>query len=112
MNRREFIRYGSVATAGTTLLSGCSGSPGEATFEVDYFGEWSGALSTGGNSRSISSRSGSRYSIDNPSVVSGNAQKRDRGTSTLTVQIRANGEVVAQSSTSSNYGLAQVSHTF
>jgi hypothetical protein len=46
------------------------------------------------------------FSMD---VVSGNAQKMGAGREKLTVQIVVDGEVVKESSTTANYGLAQVS---
>ena len=113
MNRRQLLKR-SAGVVSVPLLSGCIGgsSPEEAIFEVDTFGEWSGSVGTAGSTRSISGRGRESYTISNPGIVSGNAQKRERGSSTLTVRIIAEGEVVAQSSTSSEFGIAQVSHSF
>jgi hypothetical protein len=45
-------------------------------------------------------------------IVSVNAQKQDDSASTLTVEIRHHGEVVAEASTSAEYGVAQTSTRF
>jgi len=111
MKRREFVHF--VSVGGGICLSGCSGSPDSITFEIDYGGSWSGSVGTGGNVRSISGVG--PESIDMPSdanVVSGNAQKRDDDLDTLTVRIVADGDVVEEASTSSQYGVAQISHSF
>lgn len=89
----------------------------EYAVEVESSGEWSGALSiTGGGdstTRSISGTGSEQISIDSdPTIVSVNAQKRDRGTDSITVKIIHEGEVVAESSTSTEFGVAQTSHTF
>lgn len=114
MNRRSFLKRSSLVSVGAVGVAGCTGvgSPSEATFVVDYFGSWHGSVGTAGGSRSISGRGSQRYTIDEPDIVSGNAQKRDDSTSRLTVAIRADGDVVARSSTASAYGVAQVSHSF
>lgn len=114
MERRELLKNSAGAVAGTSLLTGCLGdsSPDEATFTVEYFGRWAGSVSTGESSQSISGDGRNSYTITDPTIVSGNAQKRDNRESTLTVSISVNREVVAQTSTRAQYGLAQVSHTF
>jgi hypothetical protein len=114
VERITFLKRGAVSVGTLSIVSGClgAGSPDEATFEVDYFGDWSGALGGTGSMSSISGSGSRSYTINDPGIVSGNAQKRDGGTGTLTVSISANGEVVAESSTSSQFGVAQVSHSF
>lgn len=81
------------------------------SFRVLYGGEWSGALGTEGGQRSISGVGGAHLPVDNSaSIVSGNAQKSDGGgSSELTVQILVDGAVVAERSTTAEYGVAQVS---
>jgi len=84
---------------------------------VAYAGEWSGALSvTGGGestSRSISGAGTETVEVTGTvDIVSVNAQKRDRGAGGLTVQVRHDGAVVAESSTTSEYGVAQASESF
>lgn len=81
-------------------------------FKVSYSGEWQGSLSAGGSAQSIDGTGTETISINgSPSVISGNAQKQDDSSETLTVQILKNGEVVKESSTSAEYGLAQVSYS-
>lgn len=114
MKRRKLLKRGIASVGAVTIISGCSGitSPDEATFTVEYGGSWAGALGGTGSMRSISGRGTESFTIDDPTIVSGNAQKRDRGVGTLRVTISADGEVVAESSTSSQFGVAQVSHSF
>lgn len=89
----------------------------EFSVKVLYGGPWQGALSvTGDGSSRTESISGSGTAtleitgaVD---IVSVNAQKQDDSGSTLTVQIRRGGDVVAEASTSAGYGVAQTSNTF
>lgn len=62
--------------------------------------------------RSISGTGSDSYVITDPSTVSGNAQKQDLGPEPLTVSILADGDVLAESVTSSPSGVARVSHSF
>ena len=87
------------------------------SIRIDYRGSWQGAVSlTGGGSSTTESISGSGpTTIDitgEPDIVSANAQKQDGGGGTLTIQIRHDGDVVAQATTSAEYGVAQVSESF
>ncbi|GGC63377.1 hypothetical protein [Haloferax sulfurifontis] len=82
------------------------------SFKVTYSGDWRGSLMVGGSSRSIDGSGDESFSIDgSPNVISGNAQKQDDSDDKLTVQILENGEVVKESSTTAEYGLAQVSYS-
>jgi len=118
MQRRKFIKAVGLGTvAGSAGLAGCAGSlgkPSSVSVRIDYFGDWSGAIGSSGSTSSVSSYGPETYTWDNdiPNVVSANAQKRDGGTGTLTVQIRADGDVVKEASTRSQYGVASVSHSF
>jgi hypothetical protein len=87
------------------------------SIRIDYRGSWQGAVSlTGAGSSTTESISGSGPTTiritGEPDIVSANAQKQDGGGGTLTIQIRHEGEVVAQASTSAEYGVAQVSESF
>ena len=77
---------------------------------IIYDGEWSGAA---GDVSSINSISGSGdETIDMPddaSLISANAQKKDGSSNELTIQILKDGKVVKESSTTAEYGVAQVS---
>ncbi|WP_459194686.1 hypothetical protein [Halosimplex sp. J119] len=80
------------------------------SFKVLYSGSWQGSLGTTSGQRSISGRGDSHLPVDNSAdIVSGNAQKQDDGSGTLTAQIIVDGEVVNEQSTSAGYGVAQVS---
>jgi len=80
------------------------------SFKILYDGSWQGALGTVGGQRSISGQGEGHLPVDNnANIVSGNAQKQDSGSGTLTVQILVDGEVIAEQSTSGEYGVAQVS---
>jgi hypothetical protein len=84
---------------------------------IEYQGEWNGALSVtssgGSSSRSISGSDSEAIEIDgDPDVVSVNAQKQDDTSRELTVQILQYGVVVAESSTTAEFGVAQVSESF
>jgi len=84
------------------------------TYEVriEYDGEWQGSVSTGGSTRSIEGSETKTIGIDgSPDVISTNAQKMDDSSQELTIQIIRNGEVVKQTSTTAEYGIAQVSYS-
>lgn len=78
--------------------------------KIIYDGEWSGAA---GDVSSINSISGSGdETIDMPddaSLISANAQKKDGSSNELIIQILKDGKVVKESSTTAEYGVAQVS---
>lgn len=105
-------------TAGQNAPSAADSSPEpEFAVRVIYGGSWQGAVSvTGGGSSQSESISGTgTRMIDitgNVDIISVNAQKQDDSSAELTVQILHEGDVVVQSSTSSAYGVAQVSESF
>lgn len=73
-------------------------------------GSWSGSIMSGGSSKSVEETGTKTFKLDgNPSVVSANAQKQGTSSDKLTIQIIKNDKVVKESSTSAEYGLAQVS---
>lgn len=80
------------------------------SFRVIYSGSWQGSIGSESGQRSISGQGDSHLPVDNnATIVSGNAQKQDNGSGTLTVQILVDGEVANEESTSTEYGVAQVS---
>lgn len=84
---------------------------------ISYSGSWQGALSvtSGGSSqtKSISGSGTETIGIDGDvAIVSVNAQKADDSGAEITVQILRGGTVVAESSTSSAYGVARVAESF
>lgn len=79
------------------------------SFKVLYDGSWQGSLGTERGQRSISGQGDGHLPVDNSAnIVSGNAQKQDSGSGTLTVQILVDGDVIGEQSTSAQYGVAQV----
>jgi hypothetical protein len=80
--------------------------------KISYDGEWSGTIGGEGSMRSVQGSGTETFEVSgNPSIVVANAQKSDGGSGTLTIQIIKNGEVVKESTTSAQYGLAQVSYS-
>jgi hypothetical protein len=91
----------------------------EVTYSVriEYSGEWQGAFSVTGDgsssTRSISGVGTQTIDVDPPvTILSVNAQKQAENSEELTVQILQNGEVVAEASTTAEFGVAQVSEAF
>lgn len=86
-------------------------SSSEVTYQVriQYRGEWSGSVGGDSSVRSVDGSGARTFDIEgDPFIVSANAQKQDDSSDTLTVQILEDGEVVAERSTSAEYGVAQV----
>lgn len=97
-----------------TASSGNSGSSSQSTFEVriQYSGEWTGSIGQGGSVKSVDGSGTETFSIDGePTIISANAQKQDDSSNELTVQVLKDGEVVKETSTSAEYGVAQVSYS-
>jgi len=87
-----------------------SESESASTYEVqvNYDGEWQGSISAGGSSRSVQESGSETIEVDgSPDIISANAQKQD-GSGELTIQILEDGEIVEETSTSAEYGVAQV----
>lgn len=79
------------------------------TVRVQYDGEWSGSVGGDGSIRSVDGTGTATFDIEgDPLVVSANAQKQDGSSDTLTIQILEDGELIAERSTSAEYGVAQV----
>lgn len=100
------------ATATATDATG-----GGLEVRIVYSGEWAGALSvTGDGSSDLRSIQGSGPTTidvpDDAQIVSVNAQKQDDSSKEITVQIIRDGEVIAESSTNAEYGVAQTSESF
>ena len=107
---------------GGSSISGDSNSGGSSNtttatentfaFKVNYEGEWQGSLNAGGSARSIDGTGSKKVELEgSPSIIAGNAQKKDDSSQKLTVQILKNGEVVKEASTTAEYGMAQVSYS-
>lgn len=71
-----------------------------------------GSISAGGSAQSVDGSGSDTIAVDgSPSGISANAQKGDDSSSTLTIQILKDGEVVKESSTSAEYGMAQITYS-
>lgn len=87
-------------------------SSGAYTVRVQYDGEWSGSIAADGSSRSVDGSGEETFEIDgDPTSISANAQKQDDSREELTIQILQDGEVVAEQSTTAEYGVAQSSYS-
>lgn len=98
-----------VSTAGFDTGNENNGKKSPYTIKISYEGEWSGTYSSAGNLKSIDGSGTKTFPVKgDPIIISANAQKRDGGAGTLTVQILKNGTVIKESTTSAEYGLASV----
>lgn len=95
---------------GNNESDGSDDVPSGYAIKVIASGDWTGAIATGsGDTRSIEGSGTKIIDVEgSPSIVSANAQKQAANSETLTVQILMDGDVVAESSTSAEYGTAQV----
>ena len=90
---------------------GNTGNNEGTQIKVIYDGSWSGALSTGdGSSKTIEGTGNETINVTNNTLdmVSANAQKMDGGSGELKIQLLKNGEVKKESSTTAQYGIADV----
>lgn len=102
-----------VTSEADTGSGGDSGSSGSSfSVRVQYDGAWQGSISTGGSSRSVEGSGSQMIAIDgSPNIISANAQKQEANSDMLTIQILQDGDVVKETSTSAEYGVAQVSYS-
>lgn len=107
-------QYGVAQVSYSVLDSFDGDTSSESTYSIriSYDGKWSGAVSGEGSIRSVEGTGTETFPVKgDPFVISANAQKMDGGSGTLTIQILKNGEVIKESSTSAEYGVASVSVT-
>ncbi|WP_324757125.1 hypothetical protein [Haloarcula montana] len=79
---------------------------------VEYGGEWSGSINAGGSSRTVDGAGSQTLAVEgDPDIISANAQKQDDSDRTLTIQILRDGEVLKETSTSAEYGVAQTTYS-
>lgn len=113
---------GDGATSGDAAVATATPTPtpepsAEYAVRVRYAGSWQGALSVTGDgssqTESISGTGSREIEITGDvDIVSANAQKQDDSARELTIQILHEGQVVAEASTSAEYGVAQTSQSF
>ena len=93
----------------TSALSDTEASSQTYQVRIIYDGDYSGTIAGDGSSRTVDGTGTRTFDVQgNPFIVSANARKRDDGSGTLTVQVLQGGEVIAQRTTSAEYGVAQV----
>jgi hypothetical protein len=93
---------------------GSDGTTSGAGYQIriQYSGEWSGAVSAVSGSRSIQGTGTETIDISgNPDVISANAQKQTANRETLTIQVLQDGEIVRESQTNAEYGIASVTYS-
>ena len=97
-------------TQTNTNNSGSTSDASGVQVKVIYDGEWSGAITKGDTSNSVSGSGEDTIDVNTTSfgVVSANAQKMDGGDGKLTIQIIKDGKVAKESSTTTEYGVASV----
>lgn len=80
---------------------------------VAYSGDWSGTIGDVGSTRSVEGSGTESFDIDVQSgdIVSANAQKDDDSNDELTIQILRDGDVIKETSTTAEFGVASVSAT-
>lgn len=101
-------RFGVVLMAGI-ILAGCTTTTDvEWTVDILYESSWSGTVGAEGEQRSVDGTGNASYTVTG-TVASANAQKEDDSARELTIQLVAEGEVIEQTSTTAEYGVAQVS---
>lgn len=85
---------------------------GSYSVKIVAEGKWSGTIMSGGSSKTVEGEGKKTFQLDeDASIVSANAQKKGANSNTLTIQIIKDGEVMKKSSTSAEYGMAQVSYS-
>ena len=97
-------------TPDTTSSSSSSSSGVEV--QVSGSGSWSGSYGDTSGQQSVDGSGTQTFQMDNPDIVSAVFQKKSGGSGTLTVEIIENGNVVESKSTSAEYGVVTVSHSF
>ncbi len=94
------------------LLVGLIGNSNDGNIQIKiiYSGSWSGSIGDDSGQRSVDGRGTQVFDMKGGTVVAV-IQKMDSG-GTLTVQILQDGKVIETQSTSAEYGVVSVSHTF
>jgi hypothetical protein len=102
----------STPTQTTTNTTSTSTNTG-LQIHIIYSGSWSGSYGDESGQQSIDGTGDKIITLSgNPNIVSVVMQKQDGGSGTLTVEILENGKVLETRSTSAEYGVVSVSHSF
>jgi hypothetical protein len=87
-----------------------SGNPSRVQILITYYGVWSGAYYNDGTPVSVNGTGSTIITVNNPgSNVSTSIQKRDGTTEKLKVEILKNGNELTEGSTSTAYGVIEIS---
>ncbi len=90
--------------------SSTSSTGGSVSLVISYSGEWSGAVSDSSGTRTIEGYGDKTINLGNiDGAVAANAQKSDGGSGVISISLKQNGKTLKTDSTTSKYGLAQVS---
>lgn len=121
MKTREILTIAFVVVCGAFVLYGAGILPipslkriNKVVIEVDYDGEWQGAIAEVGAIISWSGKGKTTRVMERPKsgswIISFNAQKLDDSKKTLTIRIKTmEGKILKESSTNTQYGMAQLS---
>lgn len=87
---------------------------GNAVMKISYSGTWTGSIASSSGSKSVQGTGMQTFQLGpNSGSYSGSFQKTDNGTLPLTVEILdGGGNAVESETTTANYGVVTVSHTF
>jgi hypothetical protein len=89
-----------------------SGYPSRVQILITYYAAWSGAYYNDGTPVSVNGTGSTIIAVNNPgSNVSTSIQKRDGTTEKLKVEILKNGNELTEGSTSTAYGVIEISAT-
>jgi len=78
--------------------------------EVEYDDEWQGNISTVNSTWSVEGEGPRTIGVEGtPDVLSANAQKMDDSGEPLTIRLLENGDTLTEATTTSGFGVAQVS---
>lgn len=104
------VSVSAMPDGGTATGDSSDSNDQDIEVRVQYEGDWSGSISAGGQSRSVEGSGAKTIGVEasDAMVVSANAQKDDDSDRELTIQILIDGEVVQESSTTAEYGIASV----
>jgi len=101
------------STNTTSTSSSSTASASGTQVRVTYSGSWTGNYGDVSGSQSVEGTGSKTFDISgSPDIVSAVFQKSGGGSGTLTVDILQNGQVLETKSTSAQYGVVSVSHSF
>jgi flagellar basal body-associated protein FliL len=100
------------------VLFGCAiagffgnGSTKSVSIEIKYSGPWTGSIGDSNGQRSIQGTGSHSYDVKS-GIVTAVIQKSDNGTTPLTVNILEGDNIVETQTTTAEYGVVSVSHSF